>query len=106
MSKEKLEKKIKTRLARRIDNGMIEEIEGLRRNGLSWKRMEDLGLEYRYITYYLQNKISKEEMIEKLEAEIRHYAKRQMTWFKRNPHTIWLKNGKGAALIVKRFLMK
>jgi tRNA dimethylallyltransferase len=44
--------------------------------------MDDLGLEYRYIAKYLQEKISKEEMIENLKNEIWHYAKRQILWFK------------------------
>ncbi|MCX6747787.1 MAG: tRNA (adenosine(37)-N6)-dimethylallyltransferase MiaA, partial [Candidatus Nomurabacteria bacterium] len=55
----------------------------------SWKRMQELGLEYRYMALYLEKKISKTEMIEQLTNEINHYAKRQKTWFKRDPKTIW-----------------
>ena len=68
---------------------MIEEVRRLQQHGLSWKRMESLGLEYRYISRYLRGLITKEEMIEKLQIEIYRYAKRQMTWFKRNKEIKW-----------------
>jgi len=51
--------------------------------------MYELGLEYRYVAMYLQGKLGKNEMLEKLFIEIRHYAKRQMTWFKRNKKIKW-----------------
>ncbi len=72
---------------------MIREAEGLHRKGLSWKRMNALGLEYRYLSLHLQGKISKQEMIEKLKIEIWHYAKRQMTWFKRDTRIKWILPG-------------
>lgn len=84
-----LQKRIRERLLKRIEVGMIEEVKNLHKNGLSWKRMHELGLEYRYISLYLQNKLSKEEIIEKLNTEICHYAKRQMTWFKRDKKIRW-----------------
>ena len=77
-----LKQRIYDRLIKRIENGMIDEVIDLHKNGLSWKRMDDLGLEYRYIAKYLQEKITKEEMIENLKNEIWHYAKRQILWFK------------------------
>lgn len=86
---ETLKERIRTRLLARIKKGMLKEIENLHKGGLSWKRMNDLGLEYRYGALYLQGKINKEEMIEKLHIEIWHYAKRQKTWFKRDKSTIW-----------------
>jgi tRNA A37 N6-isopentenylltransferase MiaA len=61
--------------------------------------MRELGLEYGALADFLDNKISKEEMIERLKKEIWHYAKRQMTWFKKparlshsgeDKNTIWL----------------
>ena len=81
LPKEKLIKRINSRLKSRIKSGMIKEVGNLHRNGLSWKRMEELGLEYRYISRYLRKLISKEEMIKKLQTEIWRYAKRQMGWF-------------------------
>jgi tRNA dimethylallyltransferase len=80
---EKLRERINLRLIKRLENGMIEEIENLHKNGLSWKIMEGFGLEYRYVSRYIRGLISKEEMMEKLQFEIWHYAKRQILWFKK-----------------------
>lgn len=80
---EELKERIYKRLIKRLDNGMIEEVENLYKNGLSWEKMEEFGLEYRYISRFLRKQISKEEMIEQLKNEIWHYAKRQILWFKR-----------------------
>lgn len=79
-----LKKRIHKRLLARMKIGMVQEAKKLYSNGLSWKRMEQLGLEYRYLARYLQNKISEEEMLVQLEKEIWKYAKRQRTWFKRD----------------------
>lgn len=79
----KLKARIHKRLLARMKMGMVNEAKKLHKNGLSWKRMEQLGLEYRYLARYLQNKISKEEMLVQLESEIWKYAKRQRTWFKK-----------------------
>lgn len=84
-----LKKRISDRLARRIKQGMINEAKKLHDNGLSWKRMEELGLEYRFLAEHLQGKISRDEMIEQLENAIWQYAKRQMTWFKRDKRIKW-----------------
>lgn len=85
-----LKERIRTRLLSRIKKGMIKEVEKLHENGLSWKRMNNLGLEYRYLALYLQKKMTKEEMIEKLNTEIWHFAKRQNTWFKRDQSILWI----------------
>ncbi|MCC6323405.1 tRNA (adenosine(37)-N6)-dimethylallyltransferase MiaA [Candidatus Nomurabacteria bacterium] len=87
---ELLKERIYKRILLRIKKGMIKEVENLYKKGLSWKRMEELGLEYRYISQYLQGKLTKETMIDKLNIETWHYAKRQKTWFKRDKETIWL----------------
>src|SRR3989344_2686107 len=86
---EKLKEKIRLRLFARVRAGMIAEAEKLHRQGLPWKRMEELGLEYRYLARHLRDEISKKEMIEKLSTEIWRYAKRQMTWFKRDKNIMW-----------------
>ncbi|HYC34152.1 MAG TPA: tRNA (adenosine(37)-N6)-dimethylallyltransferase MiaA [Candidatus Paceibacterota bacterium] len=88
-TKEELDQRIYKRLLERIKDGMIEEAKKLHKKGLSFKRMEELGLEYRYLAKYLQKKISKDEMIEKLYTEIKQYAKRQRIWFKRDGNIIW-----------------
>ncbi len=91
IKQEELNKKIHTRLLDRLKQGMIAEVRNLHNEGLSWKRMEELGLEYRYLARFLRNKISKQEMLEQLEREIIRYSKRQMTWFKRDKRIRWLK---------------
>lgn len=86
---ENLRKRIHDRLLKRINKGMVKEAEDLYKGGLSFKRMRELGLEYRFLADYLDKKISKKEMLEKLETEIWHYAKRQMTWFKKDKRIKW-----------------
>jgi tRNA dimethylallyltransferase len=86
-----LQERINIRLQKRIKKGMIKEVRDLyEKEKISFKRLEELGLEYRHVALYLQNKINKKEMIENLEKEILQYAKRQMTWFKRDKDIIWL----------------
>lgn len=82
--------KIHERLLARMRQGMVSEVKKLRSAGLSWKRLCDLGLEYRYVSLYLQDKLTKQAMLTRLESEINHYAKRQMTWFKRDKNIIWV----------------
>jgi len=104
-----LKKRIRMRLLSRIKKGMITEVKNLHKSGVSWKRMYDLGLEYRYVSMFLQNKLRKEEMIEKLNTEIWHFAKRQNTWFKRDQNIVWIdpskKTDKAKALkLINKFL--
>jgi len=100
MPLELLKEKINKRLLSRIEDGMLKEIQTLHKNGLSWKRMEELGLEYRYIALYLQKKITKENMLEKLNSEIFKYAKRQMTYFKRDLEIKWFDASKKVAFML------
>ncbi|MFH1473166.1 MAG: tRNA (adenosine(37)-N6)-dimethylallyltransferase MiaA [bacterium] len=85
---ENISAKIETRLLKRIP-GIIKEAKKLHARGLSYKRMHELGLEYRYVALYLQKKLTKQEFVEKLYTEIRRYAKRQMTYWKRNKKIRW-----------------
>lgn len=88
-----LQKRIKIRLEQRLKQGMLKEINDLHsKQKISWKRLENFGLEYRWIALYLQNKISLEEMQEKLYFDIIHYAKRQTTWFQKDTRIKWTKN--------------
>ena len=84
-----LKERIIKRLDTRLKKGMLREAQKLHDSGLSWKRMFELGLEYRYESLLLQHKISKQDFVEKLNTEIWHYAKRQMTWFKRDKTIKW-----------------
>jgi len=78
-----LRRRITARLASRLEEGMIEEVRHLHRQGLSWERIDSFGLEYRFIGRYLQGRIGSEEMFQKLNTSIHQYAKRQETWFRR-----------------------
>lgn len=89
LSPEEIREKIKKRLVSRVKKGMIEEAEKLHQKGLSFERMRELGLEYRYLADLLEKRISKKEFMEKLETAIYQYSKRQMTWFKRDKNIIW-----------------
>ncbi len=98
-----LKSRIHTRILSRIQSGMIDEAKRLHVQGLSWKRMRELGLEYRHLADMLQNvskqtfckKISKnekgveEKFTENLERDSWRYARRQMTWFKRDKKIKW-----------------
>ena len=72
--------------------------------GLSYKRMEELGLEYRYLARLLQNKLTKQEFLDQLEREIHKYAKRHWRWFKRNKNIQWVNNKTEALRLARKFL--
>lgn len=75
-------KKISERLHQRLEEGMVQEVEGLLQQGI---RPEDLiyyGLEYKYLTLHVMGELSYEEMFNQLEVAIHQFAKRQMTWFR------------------------
>jgi len=105
-SPEKLKKNINRRLIRRLKNdAMINEVKKLRKF-LSWKRLEEFGLEYQAVAQYLQNKITYQKMIDKIQIESEHFAKRQITWFKRDKKIHWISNYKDIAKTIDRFIKK
>lgn len=103
-----LKKRIRVRLLTRLKKGMVAEVKKLHDpsagRGVSWKRMEELGLEYKYLALFLQKKIDKKTMIETLEIKIGQYAKRQMTWFRAMPNITWITSKKEAANKTREFL--
>lgn len=103
-SPEELKKLIKRRLLKWLKNGLIAEVKRLKKSSLSWKRLEEFGLEYRYLAKYLQGKLNYQEMMEKLQKEIEHFTKRQMTWFKGDKRINWVENQKEAEKLIKKFL--
>ena len=78
-----LRQRITVRLKERLEQGMIEEVMKLHTTGLTWTKLESFGLEYRFISQYLQRKITFDEMTKKLNTAIHQFAKRQETWFRR-----------------------
>ena len=88
--REVLKKRIDERLEARLRGGMVEEVRALLAEGISEEFMVKLGLEYKYLTWYLTGKIGYEQMVEELGNAIKKFAKRQMTWFRRDPRIHWL----------------
>ncbi|MEE0877864.1 MAG: tRNA (adenosine(37)-N6)-dimethylallyltransferase MiaA [Treponemataceae bacterium] len=71
------------RLKQRLQEGMIEEVKSIHDSGISWERLERLGLEYRFVAEFLQGKIlTEQELFEKLNTAIHQFVKRQETWFR------------------------
>ncbi|MBI5401471.1 tRNA (adenosine(37)-N6)-dimethylallyltransferase MiaA [Candidatus Wolfebacteria bacterium] len=100
-----LKKSIKKRLIKRLKMGMVKEVKNLHKQWLGWKRLDNLGLEYRFISRYLRGIITKKEMENSIIKESVKYAKRQMTWFKRDPQIHWIKNQKETLGFIKKFLI-
>ncbi len=104
ISQEELNKKIKKRLKKRLKLRMVEETKRIKDNGVSWKRIEGFGLEYRWTALYLQDKINYEEMKQGIIANTRKLSKRQMQWWKRDERINWVKNYREAEALTKTFL--
>lgn len=104
--KEILKKRIYERLIKRLKSGMVAEVKKLENSGVSWKRLDEFGLEYRYVSRYLKGILNKDEMIKKLNSEIWKYSKRQITWFKRDKDIYWIKNIGAAEKLVEKFIKK
>lgn len=103
--RQKLYENIKKRVYTRFKQGMINEVKKLHQQGLSWRKIQSFGLGYYWIPLYLQNKISKDELIKKVIQAEKNYAKRQMTWFKRDKRIKWLKNYREIEKLTKKFLL-
>ena len=83
LNREQLWQNISIRLKERLDEGMLDEVSSIHEDGISWERLEKLGLEYRYCSLFLQGKIAtKDELFEQLFIAIRQFSKRQQTWFR------------------------
>jgi len=115
---EELKKLIAKRLKKRLKQGMLKEVKNLHNSGVSWKKLESFGLEYRWLARYLitiasnsrNNKNSRvireiyNEMVSLLQKDIEHYAKRQMTWFRKNKDINWVENYKQAKKLIDEFI--
>ena len=103
-----LHEKIRERLIARLEQGMVKEVEALVAQGVTYERLDDLGLEYRYIGQYLQKKLTYDEMVDQLEAKSRQYAKRQYTWLKRDGEIEWFGSDDYATIFkrIEEFLAK
>ena len=110
--KDILHKRIEERLTQRIRQGMIEEVQGYLDNGGNPENLYGLGLEFRYVLWYLTGKYaSYDEFYVEMSTAIKKFAKRQMTWFKRYKGIHWLNMMddnyvEQASLLIERFLNK
>ncbi|RRJ83357.1 tRNA (adenosine(37)-N6)-dimethylallyltransferase MiaA [Aestuariirhabdus litorea] len=104
-----LRQRITERLRARLEGGMIEEVERLHAEGTPWFRLQYYGLEYRYVADYLQGEIkNRNDLMQKLNAAIHQYAKRQDTWFRRmerQGHRIHWLDAEGEPLAEARALL-
>ncbi len=87
---EELRQRIDERLDARLATGLVEEVLGLLADGVPAARLLELGLEYRFVARYLQGALAYDAMVADLKLAIRQYAKRQLTWFRRDPRVRWL----------------
>lgn len=99
-----LEKRIKARARAMISSGLIREIKKLIRLGISKKRLGEFGFEYRGGLAYMEKRITREEFLDDLSRNTRAYARRQMTWFKRNSEIRWIDSLAEAGRLVKKFI--
>ncbi len=106
ITQEDLNKKIDKRLKKRLDQKMIEEIKKLKKSGVSYKRLEEFGLEYKWIALYLQEKVTYEKAVESLSTDIKKFSKRQMVWWKHDKRINWIESYKEAEQLIKDFLKK
>ncbi len=103
--RETINQRILKRLDNRLNQGMVKEIELLLKNkDVTPERLDDFGLEYRWIGRFATGQITYNEMHEKLYTEICRFAKRQMTWFKKYCNVIWLNDEKQIIEMVDKFL--
>ncbi|MEK7180956.1 MAG: tRNA (adenosine(37)-N6)-dimethylallyltransferase MiaA [Patescibacteria group bacterium] len=101
---EELKIRIKKRTLKRLRGGVIGEMENLRKTGVSDKKLDEVSLYYRWVRPYLRGEINQEKTLELISTKIWQYAKRQMTWFKRDKNILWIKNPREAEKLVTKFL--
>jgi len=82
-SREETRHRITNRLKLRLKEGMIEEVDQLHQNGISWEKLYFFGLEYRFIARYLKGELSYNDMHQKLNSAIHYFAKQQEKWFRK-----------------------
>ncbi len=83
LPRNKIKENITARLKQRLKNGMIEEVENLLAEGISFDKLEFFGLEYKFVGKHLKGELNYNDMFQKLNSAIHQFAKRQMTWFRK-----------------------
>jgi tRNA dimethylallyltransferase len=108
VGRQELLKRIRRRLAERMNEGMLQEAQKLREAGVSWERLDYFGLEYRYLAKHLRGELEYRPMLDELAHRIGQFAKRQETWFRKMEREgvsiIWI--GENDDEIILKFLRK
>ncbi len=99
-----LRERITQRLRERLERGMVAEVQNLHKQGVSWQKLDDFGLEYRFISRYLRGQLTETEMEKKITIASSQFAKRQMTWFKKMPAVRWVEAYSEAKRLAREFL--
>ena len=102
--REELYKRIDTRVDQMIDEGLVDEVEGLIANGYDCNSSAMSGIGYRQVCQYLEDQISLSEAIRLVKRDSRRYAKRQLTWFRRDKSIHWVEKSEDAEELVKNFI--
>ena len=106
ISKEQLKAKIQKRTKTMLRQGLLKEGIFILKQKLSLQKIKELGFVYYNTIQYLQKQIkTKKELENKINQATYQYAKRQLTWFKKDPRIIWIKNKNEAKKLVKNFLI-
>lgn len=82
-NRDEIRRKITARLYARLEEGMVDEVQHLLDEGVNPNQLIRYGLEYKFLTQYIQGDLSYADMVDKLNVAIHQFSKRQMTWFRR-----------------------
>lgn len=100
----KLFRLIDTRIEKRLKAGMVKEVKKLLKQGITYKRLFEMGLEYRFVSEYVKGNLTYAQMKIDLKSASHKFARRQMTWFKTDARIKWISNQSEAERLIRKFL--
>lgn len=104
-SKEQLHQRIKLNVKKRFRNGMVKEVKNLHKKGISWRKLKSFGLSYALVPEFIKEEIkTKEKLLEKIYLAEKKYAKRQLTWFKKDKRIKWIKDYESIEKEIRSFI--
>jgi len=101
---EKLFKLIDNRIEKRLKAGMVKEVKKLLKSGVTYKRLFEMGLEYRFVSEHLRGRLTYDQMKAELKTASHKFARRQMTWFRSDSRIKWITTKNQAEQHVRKFL--
>ena len=104
LTPEKLRQRIRLAVKKRLARGLIAETKKLLQDGVSKRKLQTLGIDYGVAVDFLDGAIQKDKLAQRLETANWHYAKRQITWFKRYKDIHWIKSDREAKNLTLAFL--